>query len=292
MNTYLTKVLITGGSGQLASALRYHPKAKHYEMIFCPKEILDITDRKAVLIAIQTYAPQIVINTAAYTAVEQAETATQEAMHINHEACMHLAMACQQFSIPIIHISTDYIFDGLKSSPYHEDDAVNPQNHYGLTKWLGEEAIRAYCEKHLILRVSGIFSEYGNNFLKTIWRIAQEKKICRVVCDQITCPTYALDIAHTIFILIEKLSHFGTYHYCSTEAISWYHFAEIIVRLGKHYQPCLLEELIAITAEVYQAPAKRPAYSVLGCNKIYQHYGISQPSLKTGAEQAIVCLTT
>jgi dTDP-4-dehydrorhamnose reductase len=217
-----------------------------------------------------------VINAAAYTAVDKAEQEADQAILVNHLGAQNLAIACKKNQVPLIHLSTDYIFDGAHTCPYQEDDKENPTNVYGHSKWLGEQAVREQCEQHIILRVSGIFSQYGHNFLKTMLRLAQEKKELRVVADQITCPTYAGDIASVLFSIMQQSLHWGTYHYCNAGPVSWHQFATTIIQTAKQYQHLLVEEIKAISTSHYPTLAKRPAYSVLDCSKIENEMGIKQ----------------
>ena len=292
MNTsFVKKLLITGGNGQLAQALCHHSLAKNFQIIPCSRLDMDITDTDSITNALVTFSPDIIINTAAFTAVDKAESDIKASVEINHLGTQHLAAACEKQRIPLIHISTDYVFDGAKQNPYQENDVPNPINFYGKTKWLGELAVRELCEQHIILRVSGVFSEYGNNFLKTILRLAQERKELRVVADQITCPTYAGDIAQAIFSIvkqnIERPTHWGTYHYCSAPPVSWYEFAKAIVTYAQNYKKLLVEEINAITTDQYPTAAKRPAYSVFDCTKIQLDFDIPQPSWNEGIQKSI-----
>lgn len=287
MSSYLPKILITGGNGQLGIALTLHPLAKEFQIRAYSRTDLDITDVLSIQNAFDTFHPDIVINTAAYTAVDKAEHEPALAMLINHTSVLELAIACNKQQIPLIHLSTDYIFDGTKTSPYLEDDKANPINVYGESKWLGEEAIRQHCEKHIILRVSGIVSAYKNNFFKTILSLAKKRKELQIVCDQITCPTFANDIAYALYSIAKELTTFGTYHYCSTPPTSWYQFACAIIE--KANKPCdlLVEEIKAIPSIAYHAPAKRPAFSALHCNKIAVDYRLYQPSWNAHLEGMI-----
>lgn len=275
----LPKVLITGGRGQLASALQYHPHAYAFFLIVLSREELDITQADSIKKAIETHRPDIIINTAAYTAVDQAEKETEQAMLINHIGALEIAKACADANILLLHLSTDYIFNGAQQTAYTEESATQPLNLYGQSKLLGEEAVRDHCEKHIILRVSGIFSEYGTNFVKTMIRLARERNELSVVSDQISCPTYAGDIAAAIYKILgsdEKV--YGTYHFCSRDAVSWHQFAVSIIAEAETFSPVKTQKILPITAADYAAAAKRPAYSALNCDKIHFTYGIEQPS--------------
>ena len=267
MTNYSRKILITGSDGQIGNALRAHADAKKFQVIACNRNQMDITEMSAIEKAIAAFSPDMIINTAAYTAVDKAESESELAHLINHQGAKNLAIACNKNKIPLIHLSTDYIFDGEKSSPYLESDNANPINVYGESKWLGEEAIREYCDQHIILRVSGVFSEYGNNFYKTMLRLVNEKKELKIVSDQITCPTYAGNIAGVIYSMIADLKKYGTWHYCDFPAVSWHQFATEITSD---------EKIKKISTEEYKSAAKRPAYSVLDCNKLKNDFGIIQ----------------
>jgi dTDP-4-dehydrorhamnose reductase len=283
MKNYLPKLLITGSDGQVGNALRSHENSHHFQIIPCNRELMDITHPDVIEQAIAKFSPDIIVNTAAYTAVDKAENDVDKAMLINHSGARHLATACKKHHIPLIHLSTDYIFDGEKSSPYLEDDAVKPINIYGESKWLGEQAVREQCEKYIILRVSAVFSKYGNNFLKTMLRLGNERKELNVVADQITSPTYAGNIATVIYSLAGNLKNWGTYHYCDAPLASWHQFASAIIKNAN----LPVEKINAITTAEYPTPAKRPAYSVLNCSKLKRDYGIHQADWT----QAVATLT-
>ena len=286
MQTFSPKLLITGGNGQLATALCQHEKVRNFALFPCSSEKLDITQPTDIANALSTIQPDYVINTAAYTAVDNAELHSDHAMSVNYLGAKLLALACDKNNIPLLHVSTDYVFDGNKKQPYREEDETNPLNVYGKSKLLGEQAVRNYCQHHLILRVSGVFSSHGNNFLKTILRLATEKKELRIVVDQITCPTYAGDIAGVIFSLLQHKLH-GTYHFCGADAVSWHQFALLIIEHAKQQRDLLVETVLPIPANAYQSVAKRPLYSVLDCSKLLHDATIQQPSLQTAVQRAL-----
>lgn len=300
MTTSSLNILITGASGQLGHTLQMHPLAQQHNMIARSHQMLDITDLNSVKAAIELHQPDIVINAAAYTAVDKAETEQARCFMINRDGAHNLAVSCEAAGIPLIHVSTDYVFDGKRATPYLEHDATLPLNVYGESKLAGEAAVRMACKKHVILRVSGIHSLQGHNFLNTILRLANERTELNMVGDQITCPTYAGDIAGAIYTICEKIAtagnnnHFiqdakvtpatnhhakwGTYHYCSNPPASWYDFASAILEHARSRGTVTLEKLNRITTDQYKTPATRPAYSVLNCDKIQHDYGISQPN--------------
>lgn len=285
MNTCLPKILITGADGQLGMALRHHPMAASFQLFSCSRAGLDISDEHAVNSLLKELKPDAVINAAAYTAVDKAESDAKRCLQVNHLGAQTLATACEQLALPFIHLSTDYVFAGNQSVPYTETDAVSPINVYGESKVLGEEAIRQHCEKHIILRVSGIFSAYGHNFMKTMRHLAKDRETLRVVSDQITCPTYAGDIAGTLFTLLTRLSHWGTYHYCNAPATSWHQFASAIIEEAGRHETLRVKSIIPIPARDYPTPARRPAYSVLDCSQILRDYGIQQTHWEAGIKE-------
>lgn len=287
MIDYLPRILITGGHGQIASALIQHPLAAQCIMSAPSRDELDITQPAAIDQAITKFVPDIIVNTAAYTSVDKAEHEASLADRVNHIGAGLIALACDKNQIKLLHLSTDYIFDGGKDGKYMEDDPANPINIYGKTKWDGEQAIRQSCNNHLILRVSGVFSEYGDNFLKTMLKLARERSSLRVVSDQVTCPTYAGDIAGVILQMCLRPKPQGTFHYCSSEAVSWFDFASVIIDTASQHEKLAVSDMIATTAAEYPTSAKRPRFSVLDCHKIEKSYDIMQPSWRAAVELVI-----
>ena len=275
------QILITGGNGQLASALMSESQASDYLLMPFSSQELDITRATSIEHAIIKLKPDVIINTAAYTAVDHAEHNEETAMRVNYQGAQLLAEICAKHHVTLVHLSTDYVFDGKTQLPYREDNTANPMSVYGKSKWLGEQAIREQSTDHIILRISGVFSEFGNNFLKTILRLAKDRSELRVVADQTTCPTYAGDIANAIFALLKNNCR-GTYHFCNQEPISWYQFANAIIEQAKQKNIFALEKITPITTEEYLASAKRPAYSVLDCTKIHNAAHIVQSHWKDG----------
>jgi len=273
-----TRLLITGGNGQVASALCHHPAAEAFYLMPCSRNTFDITTPATIDTLLTTMKPDIVINTAAYTAVDRAEEEREQALRVNYHGAKQIAIACETHRIPLIHLSTDYIFDGEKNLPYCEEDAAHPLNQYGMSKWLGEQAIRAYNHQHVILRISSVFSQYGHNFYVTIRRLAQEKETLRIVDDQIVCPTYAGDIAHAILSIATHPFTTETYHYCSDTPISWHAFAMAILDAAAGSLPIITKHILPVSTMEYGARANRPRYTVLDCSKIQTHIGLTQPA--------------
>lgn len=291
------KILVTGGNGQVAYALQQLQISDDYAMIRLPKSQLDITQSAHISQVIADIQPCFVINTAAYTDVEQAERSPAIAFAINRDGAHNLAQLCMRSNIPLLHLSTDYIFDGMASNAYQETYRANPINVYGDSKWQGEQAVRAACTGHIILRTSSIFGEHGNNFVKTIFNLARTRSSLNIVCDQIMCPTPAIEVAKACFAIIQHIlksgelesaaNHWGTYHYCSNQPVSWYDFSRELIAAGRISQPLCVENIHAITSSEFAAHAKRPAYSVLCCDKIVNQFGIHPKSWCHGLKATV-----
>ena len=287
-------LLVTGGNGQLAWDLKQHSISHNIDLTALPHKQLDITSKSSIEAAIKEYKPSIIINTAAYTAVDQAEKEPEIAYQVNRDAASLLAANCQKHEIPLIHISTDYVFDGESNKPYLESDQPNPINTYGKSKYQGEIEIRNNLSQHIILRVSAVFGYHGHNFVKTILRLSTQQKELKIVADQTTCPTPAADIASVCLeisnIISQGKAHWGLYHYCGNEPTSWYHFAQTIIEEAKLSQNIIAEQITAITNTNSSNLAKRPKNSVLNCGKIYRTFGIKQRPWRLGLTQMIQAL--
>lgn len=272
----MLNVLVTGASGQLGSEMRRLGSAASNDYLFTDAAELDITDAGAIRRTMAERRIDVVVNCAAYTDVERAEREEAAADRLNREAAGVLAAAVREADATLIHISTDYVFDGTSPEPYTEESPAAPQSVYGRTKLAGEEAIRASGCKHLILRTSWLYSEYGHNFLKTMLRLTAERERLNVVFDQTGTPTYAGDLALAIFSIVEKglyAGNEGTYHFSDEGACSWYDFAvEIAAAVG--HDKCRIEP--CRTAD-YPTAARRPAYSVLDKSKLKRTFGIEIP---------------
>jgi len=276
------KVLLTGAQGQVGSEIQRLMTLSEWSLYACGHDQLDIVDAMQVARQLNEYQPDLVINTAAYTAVDQAESEPDAAFSINSEGPKNLAMECARYGIPLIHLSTDYVFDGAMARPYTEQDSVSPLGVYGQSKWQGEQQVRRLCEKHIVLRVSWVYGCVGNNFVKTMLRLAKERDELRIVADQSGCPTSARDIARVIEHLAQKItesqsvSHWGTYHYCGAPVTNWYQFAKAIIAEERKYDSLQIKNIIAIGTEDYPTAAQRPKNSALCCDKILEHFGIRQ----------------
>ena len=277
------KVLITGKDGQVGTSLvTLLNNLPEVTFLALNRAELDITDAKQVNYVVKDFKPNIVINAAAYTAVDKAETEEKQASAINYTGPFNLAVAANNINACLLHISTDYVFSGDKQGLYNEAEPVNPQSIYGKTKLLGENAVAAECPSHIILRTAWVFSEYGNNFVKTMLRLAKTRETLSVVSDQFGGPTYAGDIAKTLITIAQAVhngnTEFGVYHYSGFPQVSWQQFAAAI------FDTALAQGLIkipvkvnAITTQEYPTPAKRPFNSMLDTHKIANIFSV-QPS--------------
>ncbi len=286
------KLLVTGAAGQIGSEFKKHPLlSKTHQLITLNRGALDITQLDAVDAVLHHYQPDIVINSAAYTKVDHAEQEPEIAHAINAQGPANLAAVCKKLQIPLIHISTDYIFDGEKTLPYVEEDAADPQSVYGKTKWLGEVAIRECLNTHIILRVSWVFGAQGHNFVKTMLRLGREKENLTIVDDQLGCPTAAKNIVDAIYKIVTKIAaeqiNWGTYHFCNGPAVSWYQFAQAILTEAASYENLKVREITPIKTESYPTPAKRPPNSTLSCEKISCELGIT-PGLWTDTLTSVI----
>ncbi|QPI41851.1 MULTISPECIES: dTDP-4-dehydrorhamnose reductase [Pectobacterium] len=262
------KILLTGANGQLGRCFQDR-LPDHWQIWSTDASELDITDLKQVEAAVARYQPDAIVNAAAYTAVDKAESESVLAEKINVTGPHNLAAVAHEKGIRLVHVSTDYVFDGHATTPYIESNTTNPLSVYGKTKLAGEQAVTKAAPDSIIVRTAWVFSEYGNNFVKTMLRLAKERDALSIVADQKGCPTYAGDLAQAIISLLEKNAESGIYHYCGDKEVSWYEFAKIIFEMAKQQGVIdKLPQLTAITTEKYPTPAHRPQYSSLSCEKI------------------------
>ena len=284
------KILVLGCKGQLGRCLNDHLINTEHEVIYTSREQIDIGDFEVAKNQILEISPDLIINATAYTAVDKAEEDQKTANLINHLAVKNIADICNQLECWLIHVSTDYVFDGNSNVPYKEDDKTNPQGVYGETKLKGELAIQASGCKHIILRTAWLFSEYGNNFLKTMLRLGAERDELSIVGDQIGCPTYAQDIARSIVEIAPQLNsreYNGIYHYCGDQPCSWYDFANAIFDQAMTNNLKIPSIVNSIETSAYPTPAKRPAFSVLDCSKIENDFGVYDSNWHDGIGQVI-----
>ena len=288
----MTNILVTGSSGQLGCELQALSPAYDFNFYFTDREALDIADKSAVEAFVKNHAITTIINAAAYTAVDKAEEDAENANLINHTAVRHMAEISKEHNIRLIHISTDYVFDGKGYRPYVEDDATHPNSVYGETKLAGEKAMQEVNPQNsVIIRTSWVYSSYGANFVKTMLRLGKERDSLGVIFDQVGTPTYARDLAKTILDIIgtelltsAKTQNVALYHYSNEGVLSWYDFAKEIMRMAKI--PC---EITPIETKAYPTPAARPHYSLLNKAKIKKDFNIIIPYWKDSLEH---CLKT
>jgi len=268
------RLLITGCRGQLGTALVHQGVA--HEIISVAHDEMDITDAVGISSHVGKIRPDVIINAAAYTSVDKAESDHKQAFAVNRDGPANLAQACSGLSIPLIHVSTDYVFDGTKKGAYSEEDAIAPLGVYGESKASGESAVREACPEHLILRTSWVFSAQGNNFVKTMLKLGGEREKLGVVADQFGKPTSAAELARLILEILPAVDgRWGTYHLAQPDVTSWYGFAETIFEEAKHQGMRLkVRQVDAIDTEDYPTPAKRPANSELNCTKLESTFGV------------------
>lgn len=279
-------ILITGSKGQLGSEIQRLAEGwdnEDFHFIFTDKEELDITDRNAVYEFVELNNISIIVNCAAYTAVDKAEEDTELCELLNHVAPSYLAEAIDNMGGSMIQISTDYVFDGKNYCPYTEDDLTNPQGVYGRTKLAGEEAVIRSCVGAMVIRTAWLYSSFGSNFVKTMIRLGKERDTLGVVADQIGTPTYARDLAASILKIIKQGIVPGVYHYSNEGATSWYDFTKSIHRIAG-INSC---NVMPIHTEDYPTPAKRPHFSVLDKSKIKNTFNITIPWWEDSLKECI-----
>lgn len=279
------KILVTGAKGQLGSDIEEISTNYTYKFYFVDKKILDITDYKKVREFVEKNNINIIINCAAYTAVDKAESEVNLADLINNKAVENLANLAKELSIKLIHISTDYVFDGKNYKPYIESDITNPQSIYGNTKLCGEnKIIQINPSNSIIIRTSWVYSQYGNNFVKTMINLSKQKEFLNVINDQVGSPTYARDLADIILQILPNLDNNDVeiYHYSNEGVLSWYDFAKEIIGIIK--SPCKINP---ISSENYKTLAKRPYYSLLDKSKIKSRFNLEIPYWKDSLNKCL-----
>ncbi len=265
-------IAVSGKNGQLGSELQLlAPSFSEMDLVFVDRETLNLADEHSIESFFKQNKPAFFINCAAYTAVDKAETEKETAYKINAEAVKTIAKHCSIHQTKLIHISTDYVFNGNADKPYEPDDETNPVNYYGYSKWMGEKLALENNAETIIIRTSWVYSPFGNNFVKTMLRLMKERPEINVVNDQFGSPTYAKDLAEVILEIIKQQAvHAGIYHFSNGGEISWFQFAEAIK--NNTHSPCKVN---GIPTSQYPTPAKRPHYSVMNKNKIIETYGIA-----------------
>ncbi len=276
------KVMITGCNGQVGHCLTQRLKGK-VDVLAVDYQQLDITDQQAVKAQVTEFKPDYIFNAAAHTAVDKAEEEVEASFAINRDGPRYLAEAAQLCGAVMLHISTDYVFDGQGDNAYKETDATGPQSVYGESKLAGEIAVAEACSKHFILRTAWVFGEHGNNFVKTMLRLVEGRDELSVVGDQVGGPTYVGDIADALIRMMEFVEaghhvEWGVYHFSGMPYASWFDFATEIFAIAEQQEIISKQpKLVSIPTSAYPTPAKRPANSRVDCSKITKQFNI-QPS--------------
>ncbi|WJG21764.1 dTDP-4-dehydrorhamnose reductase [Vibrio furnissii] len=292
------KILVTGANGQLGCSIQNISELYDISLILTDSEQLDITILESVDKIIEEARPDIIVNAAAYTAVDKAEEEEALATKVNVTGPHNLAVIADRYEIPLIHVSTDYVFDGSETKPYHPYDKSNPQGIYGKTKWMGEEAVRNNLTQHVIVRTAWVFSEYGNNFVKTILNLSTSREELGIIADQYGCPTYAGDLAKCILDIAIKINscesiEWGTYHYCGDMATSWHGFTRAIVADARDFGIIKdLPVINAIKSSDYTFKTPRPEFSVLDCSATEESWGVKPSNWRNSLVRVIEKLSS
>ncbi|MFN0059179.1 MAG: dTDP-4-dehydrorhamnose reductase [Planctomycetota bacterium] len=286
------RILLTGAGGQLGTEVLRVVRGFGHEVTALARSDLEVSDRASVDACLHRYGPQLVINAAAYTAVDAAEQDAARADATNHAGPAALAASCDKVGAALFHISTDYVFDGSQTRPYAVNDATCPLGVYGRSKWQGEVAVRERLAEHVIVRVSWLFGVAGKNFVRTILRLARERDELRVVADQHGCPTPARQLALFLLELATRYERvgalaWGTYHYCGQPATTWHDFATEIVARARTREPLRAARVTAITTAEFPTPARRPANSVLDCSETFRVFGVAAPDWRVELDRVL-----
>lgn len=277
------RILLTGAKGQLGWEVLKQAPDSACDCTGIDIAEADLTNPGQVDRVMDATRPDLLIHAAAYTQVDAAEADVQTAFAVNRDAAAHLAAACAAARIPMVHISTDFVFDGKKSAPYVETDPVAPLSVYGRSKAAGEEAVRQALDRHLIIRTAWLYGVHGHNFVKSMLRLGRENRVLRVVSDQIGCPTFAADLAAALLTVCRRMQSqpqisWGTYHLCGRGSVSWHGFAQRIFEIAHRLNLVPAVKVTPISTAEYPTAAPRPAFSVMSCEKIQTGFGIeSQP---------------
>ncbi|OJY00764.1 MAG: dTDP-4-dehydrorhamnose reductase [Rhizobiales bacterium 62-17] len=286
-------ILLFGAEGQLGREITALAGARDVSLIPLGRAACDITDQQALRSAIASHRPSLIVNAAAYTAVDRAESEPQAAHAVNAVAPELIAIAAAEADVPLLHISTDYVFDGTKTEAYDEEDSVAPLGVYGHSKEEGERRIRQSCSKHIILRTAWVYGIYGANFLKTMLRLANERSVLKVVADQRGCPTSTTDLAEAVLAVHGELAQgnesWGTYHFAGQGVATWHEFAQTIMSeraaiLGA------APSVEPITTMDYPTPARRPANSALDSSRFAKTFGLRSKPWQERVSEAVVSL--
>jgi dTDP-4-dehydrorhamnose reductase len=292
------KLLVIGANGQLGWELGRKSRVDDIETECVDLPDFNITDQGSVTRQVEKSSPDLVINASAYTAVDRAETESALAFAVNEKGPDYLADTCAAHNIPMIHVSTDYVFNGEKKTPYLESDPVSPLGVYGKSKAAGDDAIRNRLSTHIIIRTAWLYGVHGQNFVKTMLRLGKENKTLRVVADQHGCPTYAADLADAIFTVSRDVlngvkDRWGTYHFCGRGSTTWHGFAEEIFNLARTWIPLKVRTVVPVATRDYPTPTRRPTNSVLDCSRIQESFGIQiRPWKESLAEMLKIILSS
>lgn len=291
------RILLIGNKGQIGREIEELAQRDGVGVIGCDIDECDIVDIGQIMALFKQHSSRgvvnfdVAINAAAYTAVDKAEDEVARAYAVNCDGIKNLALVCQGKNVPLLHISTDYVFSGEKTGAYTENDEPTPMSTYGKTKLAGERALQELWEKHIILRVSWVFGKYGNNFVKSILRAAKERDVLNIVGDQCGCPTEAADVARVLLEMATKITQqigkYGVYHYCGMPATNWYDFAEKIVELGREKFSLHVRTINKITTAEYPTKACRPPNSELAVGKIMRDFGVTRSAWLDGLKKVI-----
>jgi dTDP-4-dehydrorhamnose reductase len=290
------KILVIGRKGQLARGLVEAADTPDVQVVAFGRPDIDLVDEKSVAAAVARERPDAVVNAAAYTAVDAAENQSGPAHAVNALGAEYVARACAANAIPIIHISTDYVFDGMKDSPYREDDATGPVGAYGRSKLEGERLVAKACERHLILRTAWLHSPWGTNFVKTMLRLAADRPLIKVVDDQRGSPTYVPDLASVVLAVAVRAAadpagtRWGVYHAVDGGETTWFGFAREVFRsASEHGLPAA--KIAAIATADFPTAARRPANSRLNCDKLHLAFGLELPDWRMGVQDCVARLS-
>ena len=286
------KVCVFGAGGQLGSDLLLRSELFSIEVHGYDAGSCDITDENQVERVVSGFRFDAIVNSAAYTQVDRAEHDRENAWRVNTLGAENIARACEKMGIPLIHVSTDYVFDGTAGNPYGEGAAVCPESVYGSTKAEGESKVLEVCRVASVVRTSWLFGENGPNFVKTMVRLAREREELKVVNDQRGCPTWSRDLADALLSMVKTMLGGGpipkgVYHYCGMPEASWYELARYSIDEASKFQKLTIHNLMPIPTKEYPTPAKRPLYSVLSCDRIVEEFGVEQGDWRRGVREVI-----
>jgi dTDP-4-dehydrorhamnose reductase len=277
-------VVVVGSGGMLGWEVVECLKSAGFDVVTLDFPVIDITNRESVFSEIgRTESPGLLINCAAYTAVDKAESEQGAAFAANRDGPANLAEVCKKLGMPLIHISTDYIFNGKADRPYKEEDAADPIGVYGRSKWEGEEAVRVRLGRHIIVRTSWLYGSRGQNFVKTILRLGKEREELKVVSDQYGCPTWAFDLAGCLVRIAGRVLAapdtvtWGGYHFCGQGVTTWYDFAAAILDEARQRDSSPIARATPVPTSSYPTVAERPKYSALDCGRVREIFGIAPP---------------